>query len=371
MCFYEPNLDDSVVSDCDDTHARTDDAIPASCTPGSVLGVRKTGQTFFCVPEDILSGTQPVCPPSPFLAPNIDSESIVDVQTDRSGRTDLHDERFLDERRARHVWAADAHQPERGWLSPVSIRWLTTMMVSVESVEKKVPIVRMRRTRVWNDSTFPKGHSPVTRPSESSPAIVLPAKSCHDGDGLSGRGQCHLYRGLRGQVGGESTNNVPCSTSTLVQNKRIDLPDLPNSTVSETCFVGCVPGPGLASGDNSRALPLVSDDDNMTSLTGYSPAGQVMRCLTSQSPAPIGASEDWGGIRCGTSSQAAWSVGSVSTDHTSDSDDPAEHNMWNPMLELFCHAEIGILMEALADELVLAMIALACHFALDIPCDKK
>ena len=109
----------------------------------------------------------------------------------------------------------------------------------------------------------------------------------------------------------------------------------------------------------------------MTSLTGYSPAGQVMRCLTSPSPTPIGTSEDWGGILCGTSSQVDWSVGSASTDHTSDSDDPAEHNMWNPMLELFCHAEIGILMVALADEMVLAITALSCHFALDILCDKS
>ena len=45
--------------------------------------------------------------------------------------------------------------------------------------------------------------------------------------------------------------------------------------------------------------------------------------------------------------------------------------MWNPMLELFCYAEIGMLMEALADEMVLAMIALSCHSALDILCDKS
>ena len=66
-----------------------------------------------------------------------------------------------------------------------------------------------------------------------------------------------------------------------------------------------------------------------------------------------------------------WGVGSESTDYTLDSDEPADHNMWNPMLELFCHAEIGILMGALADEMVLAMIALTCHFALDILCDKS
>ena len=41
------------------------------------------------------------------------------------------------------------------------------------------------------------------------------------------------------------------------------------------------------------------------------------------------------------------------------------------MLELFCHAEIGILMKALADEMVLAMIAVSWHWALDILCDKS
>ena len=109
---------------------------------------------------------------------------------------------------------------------------------------------------------------------------------------------------------------LPCSTSTLVQNKRVDLPDRPNSTVSETCLVGCGPVPGFASGDTFRALPCVGDDDNMTSLTGNSPAGQGLRCLTSPSPAPIGARKDWR-VLCGTSSQVDWSVGSASTDHTS------------------------------------------------------
>ena len=53
-------------------------------SPVSAIGVGNTGQTFFCLPEDILSGTQLVCPPSPFLAPNIDSESIVDVRSERT-----------------------------------------------------------------------------------------------------------------------------------------------------------------------------------------------------------------------------------------------------------------------------------------------
>ena len=60
VCFYEPNLDDSVVSDCDDTHMRTGDASPASCTPGSVLGVGDTKQTFLGLPEGVVSGT-PAC----------------------------------------------------------------------------------------------------------------------------------------------------------------------------------------------------------------------------------------------------------------------------------------------------------------------
>ena len=47
VCFYEPNLDDSVVSDCDDTHSRTDDAIRASCTPVSALCVGNTGKRSF------------------------------------------------------------------------------------------------------------------------------------------------------------------------------------------------------------------------------------------------------------------------------------------------------------------------------------
>ena len=78
----------------------------------------------------------------------------------------------------------------------------------------------------------------------------------------------------------------------------------------------------------------------MTFLTGYLSAGQETRCLTSTNLAPIGVSEDWGVIPCGTSSQVDWSVGSESTNPTSDSDELAEHYIWNPMLELFCHAEI-------------------------------
>ena len=60
-----------------------------------------------------------------------------------------------------------------------------------------------------------------------------------------------------------------------------------------------------------------------------------------------------------------------STRTCSDPDELVDHNVWNPMLGLFCHAEIGTFMEALADDRVLGRIALSCHFALDMLCDKS
>ena len=88
------------------------------------------------------------------------------------------------------------------------------------------------------------------------------------------------------------------------------------------------------------------EDDGMTFLTG----------------------EDCEDISYGTS---PWAGGSESTSDTSDPDELDEHNMWHPMLELFCHADIGKLVEALADDMVLGIVALTCHFALDILCDPE
>ena len=51
----------------------------------------------------------------------------------------------------------------------------------------------------------------------------------------------------------------------------------------------------------------------------------------------------------------------------SDPDELVERNVWN----LFCHADIGTFIEALADEKDLGRVALSCHFALDILCDKS
>ena len=48
-----------------------------------------------------------------------------------------------------------------------------------------------------------------------------------------------------------------------------------------------------------------------------------------------------------------------------------EHNVWNPMLEALCHFEVGVVLGALLDEVAMGRIALACHFSLDVLCDKS
>ena len=40
------------------------------------------------------------------------------------------------------------------------------------------------------------------------------------------------------------------------------------------------------------------------------------------------------------------------------------------MLEFLCHSEVGVVMEALLDEVNMGRIALSCHFSLDVLCDK-
>ena len=53
---------------------------------------------------------------------------------------------------------------------------------------------------------------------------------------------------------------------------------------------------------------------------------------------------------------------------SSSSDELDEHNVWNPMLRLLYHAHDGV--QALLDEVDLGRIALSCHFALGVLCDK-
>ena len=59
-----------------------------------------------------------------------------------------------------------------------------------------------------------------------------------------------------------------------------------------------------------------------------------------------------------------------STPTSSDSVDLDEHKIWNPVLELPFHVHVGVFMVAYFDELDLKRIALSCHFALGILCDK-
>ena len=48
-----------------------------------------------------------------------------------------------------------------------------------------------------------------------------------------------------------------------------------------------------------------------------------------------------------------------------------EHNVWNPMLEVLYHFEVGVVLGALLDEVAMGRIALVCHFSLDVLCDKS
>ena len=44
--------------------------------------------------------------------------------------------------------------------------------------------------------------------------------------------------------------------------------------------------------------------------------------------------------------------------------------MWNSMLDVLRHFEVGVVLGALLDEVAMGRIALACHFSPDLLCDK-
>ena len=68
-------------------------------------------------------------------------------------------------------------------------------------------------------------------------------------------------------------------------------------------------------------------------------------------------------------SDTTYRDGSLSSMSSSNSDGEV-HNLWSPLLELFYHTQIGQGMETMVDEISTARVALSCHFALDILCDK-
>ena len=47
-----------------------------------------------------------------------------------------------------------------------------------------------------------------------------------------------------------------------------------------------------------------------------------------------------------------------------------EHNVCNSMLDALCHFEVGVVLGALLDDVAIWRIALACHYSLDLLCDK-
>ena len=47
-----------------------------------------------------------------------------------------------------------------------------------------------------------------------------------------------------------------------------------------------------------------------------------------------------------------------------------EHNVWNSLLDVLCHFELGVVLGALLDEVAMERSALACHFSLDLLCDR-
>ena len=55
---------------------------------------------------------------------------------------------------------------------------------------------------------------------------------------------------------------------------------------------------------------------------------------------------------------------------SSSSSEEQDHNEWSPLLELFFHWRIGQYMEAMVDDVSTAKVALTCHFALDVLCEK-
>ena len=223
--------------------------------------------------------------------------------------------------RAHHRRAAGVCRPELWWLNPVGYhaherRWRSGWYVQAWMERKH----------------YPKIHNPLTQPSECSLASVPPASASHDCDGLAlqeeGTTTCaedceaksrviasttrtgHLDGNTSADVGWQfrvwvTTTVLLCFASTLAQKKRLHALDCPNSTVCETCIVGCTAGYELASGDSLGALVCVSENESIACLTGSLHACQVTRCSASTNPVPTGVSEDRENITYGASCQVA------------------------------------------------------------------
>ena len=195
---------------------------------------------------------------------------------------------------------------------------------------------------VWNDSTPLKiNNSLFTCSSECSLASVPPAGASHDCNGptLQEAATCAESYEVKSSATALTTQicridgytyadtGLPfpsCVTTTLLQRsvstvaqtEKFDALDCTNSTVGETCVVGCAISYEHVSGDSLRALTCVSKKESVACLTGSLPACQVTRCSTCKNPVPMGVRMDCKNVTRGTSCQAACKVSFDSANHT-------------------------------------------------------
>ena len=169
-------------------------------------------------------------------------------------------------------------------------------LVSVIIAEQNAPIVWLKLTRVWNDGTSLKiTNPPFTCSSECSLASVPPASASHHCNGLTLQEEgiaicaesyeakssakalttqiCHFDGWTYADTvlpfpSCVTTTLLQCSDSTVARTEKFDALDCTNSTVGETCVVGCAVGYELASGDSLRALTCVSKNESVACLTG-------------------------------------------------------------------------------------------------------
>ena len=193
-----PNLGGSDVSDCGDTR-------PASGNPGCVLGVGDTKQKFFCRTEDIMLGTQPVCEPLPLSAPNIGSESDVDVCIDREGEancvvssasgslikgdpsvgTCMTNDSLIDDGLTTGEPQACANLSLGGSIRSDLAHTYDGGGLGANGGEQSAYGADDTPTCGWSESTFSNIHNPLARTSVCSLASVPPASTSHDVDGLA------------------------------------------------------------------------------------------------------------------------------------------------------------------------------------------
>ena len=176
-------------------------------------------------------------------------------------------------------------------------RTLATVLVSMITAEQKAPTVWLKLTRVCGTSAPPskltilhlRAHqSAVLPPSHQQVQVAIATVSLCRKNALplaqraarpswsataSTTQICHFDGYTHADTGLQfpscvTTTLLQCSDSTIAQNEKLDAPDCTNSTVGESCVVGCAAGYELASGDSLRARTCVSENESVAFLTG-------------------------------------------------------------------------------------------------------